>query len=58
MIKISNIKPGDRVGVRHNGHSVTRTVKSVGKDYVVIEIGGAPQVVFGQRITSHIGVTP
>ena len=56
MIKVSRITPGDRIGVRHNGHSVTRTVKSVGKDYVVIEYKGAPKVVMQGDITSHVKI--
>lgn len=54
-MQITSINVGDRIGVRHRGKVVTRTVKSTGRDYCVIEIGGTPRVVLHSEIASHMG---
>lgn len=56
MIKANQVRTGDRIGIRSNGRSYTRTVQNRGKDYVVIEIGGQTKVVMENQITSHIKV--
>ena len=48
------IKVGSRVAVRAHGHSVTRTVRQVGDDYVVVEVMGQVQKVPMHWITSHV----
>lgn len=54
MIRISDIKIGDRIGFRANGSVVTRTVSQVGSDYAVIMVNGAETKIPAHRITSHI----
>jgi len=47
------ITKGDRVAFRANGHSITRTVESVGDGYVVVMFNGLIKVP-RHRITSVI----
>lgn len=50
-----NIKVGDRVAVRANGHSVTRTVEQIGEGYVVVWLHNQMTKVPHHWITSHMG---
>ena len=54
MIRAISVLPGDRIGIRNNGHSVTRSVIAVGDDYVVVHINSQITKVPEHRISSHI----
>ena len=58
MIRAISVLPGDKVGIRAHGKSITRTVIAVGDDYVVIHAMSRIAKVPEHQITSHIKIEP